>query len=90
MIEVLRQFARAFRSFRRWHAGLSRMRIASSARGAPKRAAGRRGSGAVIDLSAARRLRCLSVPCANTRLAIAMLRAERRDSARPRQSGAVR
>jgi len=90
MIEMFRQFARAFRSFRHWYAGLIRVRRASSARGAPKRGGDRRGSGAVVDLSAARRLRCLSVPCANTRLAIAMLRAERRDSARPRRAGAIR
>jgi len=90
MIEVFRRLARALCSFRRWHEGLVRMPSASSARGAPERAWGRRGSGAVVDLSAARRLRCLSVPCANTRLAIAMLRAERRDGARARRSGGVR
>ncbi len=90
MIEVFRRLAHALRSFCNQHAGLVRMRGASSARGAPERTLGRRGSSAVVDLSSARRLRCLSVPCANTRLAIAMLRAERRDGARARRSGAVR
>lgn len=90
MIEVFRRLARALRSLHSRHAGLVRMRSASSLQGAPEPTLGRRASGAVVDLSAARRLRCLSVPCANTRLAIAMLRAERRDGARARRSGAVR
>jgi hypothetical protein len=84
MIGILRECARVFSSYRRWHAGLigpsvrragNDARDARAAAGPAARAASRPAT--VIDLAGARRLRCLSEPCANTRLTIALLRAQR-------------
>jgi len=82
MIGILREFARVFSSYRRWHAGViarGRMGRGESRRDGPhaQQPAVSRPA-AVIDLAGARRLRCLSEPCANTRLAIALLRSDRR------------
>lgn len=79
MIGILREFVRVFSSYRRWHAGV----IARSGGGqrerrserAPTRVVPRRAT--VIDLAGARRLRCLSEPCADISLAVALLRAQR-------------
>jgi hypothetical protein len=79
MTGIFRDFARAFASYRRWHAGvLEQKQQGAGDRGPAERRADARRSAAVIDLAGARRVRCLSEPCGNTRLAIALLRAERR------------
>lgn len=82
MTRILRDIARAFASYRRWHAGLLRRKAVPGAVARPAtahRTSGRPAAHAeVIDLSRARRVRCISEPCTNTRLVIARLRAERR------------
>jgi len=82
MIRILREVTRVFSSYRRWHAGVierGRMERGQSRRDNPfvqKTAAS--APATIIDLAGARRLRCLSEPCGNTRLAIALLRSDRR------------
>lgn len=97
MIGIFREFARVFSSYRRWHAGVIGRSGRPSADGARhERASGRVATrtasrpGAVIDLAGARRLRCLSEPCANTRLAVALLRAQRPAPGRTRDFGMSR
>ena len=90
MTAILRDLARAFSSFRRWHAGVIAQRHDNGDDGREARVAPARPlpvavpRGRVIDLAAARRVRCLSEPCANTRLAIALLREQQRAEGRMR------
>lgn len=73
MTAILRQLARAFSSYRRWHAEvLKRM--------PPRQGGGRLRPlrpARVADAAVVRRVRCLSEPCSNSRLALALLRTHR-------------
>lgn len=86
MTGILRKFARALSSYRRWYAGPIAQKRAGA--GEEARAHGMQTNPAparqanVIDLAGARRVRCLSEPCVNTRLAIALLRTQRQGRTR--------
>ena len=97
MIGMFRQFARAFTSYRRWHATV----LVQKRRSGTRASAAQRGGDAphlrgiarqsnVIDFPGAQRLRCISEPCVNTRLAIALLRAPRQVPNRTAELGTVR
>jgi len=87
MIGILRAFARAYSSYRRRRAGtIEQTNRSRDSRTAPvprspvNPVATRQAT--VVDRAVARRVRCLSEPCANTRLAIALLRARRQSRTR--------
>lgn len=85
MVRLIRRFADVFSLYLRWHA-----RLRSRNPHAPRRPAPTPARAQVIDFERARRVRCLSEPCANTRLAIALLRAQRHVDAQRRRIGTPR
>lgn len=83
MIRTLRALARAFSTYRSWHAAVVRRMPSDTPRdggrgrspdGTPAQAPMRRPAPEPVPV---RRVRCLSEPCSNARLALALLRAHR-------------
>jgi len=83
MIRILRELARAFSTYRRWHAGVAKGLPSDAPRdGRRGRTAARARPQASVPrpeaaVAVVRRVRCLSEPCGNARLALALARTRR-------------